>query len=644
MKVIKRDGRVVDYDRQKISIAIEKANMEVRKIDRANHEDIKKIIEYIEELGKKRILVEDIQDVIEQKLMEFQKYELAKRYIVYRYTRALVRKQNTTDESILGLIRKTNKFLKDENIKKNPITVAMQRDLIAGEVSKDLTKRMLLPEKISKAHEEGILHFHGEDYFLQPIFNSCIINIKDMLENGTVINGQLIECPKTFQVACIVTSQIIASVASGQYGEQTIDIKYLGKYLRKTYEKYQKEITAEYKNDIAENLIKKIVNDRVETELRQGIQTLQYQINTLMTTNGKSPFITMFLNLDKDDEYIEENTKIIEEILNQRCRGIKDENGNYETPVFPKLIYVLDEHNCLKGGKYDYLTQLAVKCSETRGYPYYISAKKMRENHDGNVFPPMGESNFLSLWKDDNGNYLYEGRFNQGVVTINLPQIALTAEGDDNQFWNLLNEKLELCKEALMCRHYSLLGTVSDVSPIHWRHGAIARLQSGEKIDTLLKSGYSTLALGYIGIYETTKIMKNASNTTKEGREFAIKLIKRLREATDRWKKETGLAFTLYATQEENLCYEFARIDKEKFGTVKDITDKGYYTNSYHVEKRENIDILEKLRFESDFQKISSGGAISYIKISNIAKTSSSLEDLIRFIYDNIQYVGFDIE
>ena len=644
MKVIKRDGRVVDYDRQKIEIAIEKANTEVRKVERANHEDIKKIMEYIEELGKKRILVEDVQDIIEQKLMEFQKYELAKRYIVYRYTRALVRKQNTTDESILGLIRKTNKLLKDEKTKTNPITVSMQRDLIAGEVSKDLTKRMLLPEKISKAHEEGILYFHDADYFLQPIFNCCLINIKDMLEKGTVINGQLIESPKTFQVACTLTIQIIASVASGQYGEQSIDIKYLGRYLRKTYDKYKQEMISEYKNDIPEELIKKIVENRIRTELRQGIQTLQYQINTLMTTNGKSPCVTMFLNLDKDDEYIEENAMIIEEILNQRYQGIKNENGLYETPTFPKLIYVLDEHNCLKGGKYDYLTHLAVKCSEVRGYPYYVSAKKMRENYDGNVFSPIGESNFLSSWKNSNGEYQYEGRFNQGLVTLNLPQIALTADGEEEEFWKLLDERLELCKDALMCRHYSLLGTISDLSPIHWKYGAITRLQSGEKIDSLLKGGYSTLALGYIGIYETTKIMRDVSNTAKEGREFAIKLMKCLREATDKWKKETGLAFTLYATQEETLCYEFARIDKEMFGTVKDITDKGYYTNSYHVEKNENIDVFDKLRFESDFQKISLGGAISYIKISNIDKTSTSLEDLIRFIYDNIQYVGFDIE
>ena len=642
MKVIKRDGRAVDYDRQKIVIAIEKANHEVRKVERATKEDIKKIIEYIEDLGKKRILVEDVQDIIEQKLMEFQKFELAKKYIVYRYTRALVRKQNTTDESILGLIRKTNKTVMEENSNKNAIIASTQRDLIAGEVSKDLTKRMLLPEKISNAHEEGILHFHDADYFLQPIFNCCLINIKDMLENGTVMNGKLIESPKTFQVACTVTTQIIACVASGQYGGQSVDISHLGKYLRKTYEKLKKEFSKEYKDKLSEEMIEQIVQTNLKTELRQGVQSIQYQINTLMTANGQSPFLTIFLNLNKDDEYIKENAMIIEEVLKQRYQGIKNEKGVYVTPAFPKLIYVLDEHNCLKGGEYDYLTKLAVKCSAKRMYPDYISAKKMRENYEGNVFSPMGCRSFLSPWKDEDGNYQFEGRFNQGVVSINLPQVALVAEGDEEKFWSILDERLELCKEALMCRHYSLLGTTSDVSPIHWKYGAIARLESGEKIDKLLKGGYSTLSLGYIGLYETTKVMKGVSHTTKEGREFALKLMKHLRETTDKWKKESGLGFALYGTPAESLCYKFARIDKEKFGSIEDVTDKGYYTNSYHIDVREKMDAFSKLSFESDFQKISSGGAISYVEIPNMAKNLEALEDLVKFIYENIQYAEFN--
>lgn len=642
MKIIKRDGRAVDYDRQKIVVAIEKANQEVRRSERANKEDIKTIIEYIEDLDKKRMLVEDIQDIIEEKLMELEKFELAKKYIVYRYTRALVRKQNTTDESILGLIRKTNTELMEENSNKNAIIASTQRDLIAGEVSKDLTKRMLLPEKITKAHEDGILHFHDADYFLQPIFNCCLINIGDMLDNGTVMNGKLMETPKSFQVACTITTQIIASVASSQYGGQSVDIKHLGKYLRKSYNRFKKELTEEYKEKLSEELIEELTQTRLRTELRQGVQTIQYQINTLMTTNGQSPFVTLFLNLEKDDEYIKENAMIIEEILKQRYEGIKNEKGVYVTPAFPKLIYVLDEHNCLKGGEYDYLTKLAVKCSSKRMYPDYISAKKMRENYEGNVFSPMGCRSFLSPWKDENGDYKFEGRFNQGVVSINLPQVGIVAEGDEEKFWNILDERLELCKEALMCRHYSLIGTSADVSPIHWRYGAIARLQPGEKIDKLLKGGYSTLSLGYIGIYEVTKAMKGVSHTTPEGREFALKLMKYLNEAVAKWKKETGLGFALYGTPAESLCYRFARIDKEKFGNIEDITDKGYYTNSYHIDVREKIDAFSKLSFESEFQKLSTGGAISYVEIPNMSKNLTALEDLVQFIYDNIQYAEFN--
>ncbi|MBQ9658548.1 MAG: anaerobic ribonucleoside-triphosphate reductase [Clostridia bacterium] len=642
MKVIKRDGRAVDYDKKKIEIAIEKANQEVRKSKRATKEEIKKITDYIEELDKKRILVEDIQDIIEEKLMEFDKYDLAKKYIVYRYTRALVRKQNTTDESILGLIRKTNKEVMEENSNKNAIIASTQRDLIAGEVSKDLTKRMLLPEKIMKAHEEGILHFHDADYFLQPIFNCCLINIGDMLDNGTVMNGKLMESPKSFQVACTITTQIIASVASSQYGGQSVDIRHLGKYLRKSYNKFKRELEDQYLGRLSDEMIEEITQTRLKTELRQGVQTIQYQINTLMTTNGQSPFVTLFLNLDKDDEYIKENAMIIEEILKQRYQGIKNEKGVFVTPAFPKLIYVLDEHNCLKGGKYDYLTKLAVKCSSKRMYPDYISAKKMRENYEGNVFSPMGCRSFLSPWKDENGNYKFEGRFNQGVVSINLPQIALTANGDEEKFWELLSERLELCKEALMCRHYALLGTTSDVSPVHWRYGAIARLGAGEKIDPLLKDGYSTISLGYIGVYETIKVMKGVSHTTPEGKEFALKLMKTLKEATEKWKKETGLGFGLYGTPAESLCYRFARIDKEKFGDVEDITDKGYYTNSYHVDVREKIDAFSKLAFESELQKLSLGGAISYVEIPNMSKNLEALEELVKFIYDNIQYAEFN--
>ena len=574
--------------------------------------------------------------------MEIGKYKLAKEYIVYRYNRALVRKSNTTDESILGLIRNENKELAEENSNKNTMLASTQRDYIAGEVSRDLTNRLLLPEKIVKAHQEGILHFHDADYFVQPIFNCCLINIGDMLDNGTVMNGKLIESPKSFQVACIVMTQIIAAVASNQYGGQSVDIKHLGKYLRKSYNKYKKQIEEKYKGKLSGSTIEELVDARVRHELESGVQTIQYQINTLMTTNGQTPFVTLFLHLDEKDPYIKENAMIIEEILKQRIQGVKNDVGVYVTPAFPKLVYVLDENNCLKGGKYDYLTRLAVKCSAKRMYPDYISAKKMRENYEGNVFSPMGCRSFLSPWKDENGNYKFEGRFNQGVVSINLPQIAIIADGDEDKFWKLLDERLELCKEALMCRHYALLGTTSDISPIHWQYGAIARLEKGEKIDKLLYGGYSTMSLGYIGIYEMTKLMKGVSHTTPEGHDFALKVMKYLRGATDKWKKETNIGFALYGTPAESLCYKFARLDKEKFGTIKDVTDKGYYTNSYHVDVREKIDAFEKLSFESEFQKISSGGAISYVEIPNMQHNIIALESAVKFIYDNIQYAEFN--
>ena len=642
MKVIKRDGRSVDFDKNKIIIAIQKANNEVTKPNRATKEQINEIVEYVASQDRKRILVEDIQDIIEMKLMDYKKFELAKKYIVYRYTRTLVRQQNTTDESILGLIKHSNKELMDENSNKNAIIASTQRDLIAGEVSKDLTKRMLLPEKISKAHEEGILHFHDADYFLQPIFNCCLINIKDMFENGTVMNGKLIESPKSFQVACTVMTQIIACVASSQYGGQSINIKHLGKYLAISREKFRKELHREFDGKMSDELIEEVVKQRLKTELAAGVQTIQYQINTLMTTNGQSPFVTLFLHIDEDDEYVEETAAIVEEILNQRIQGIKNEKGVYITPAFPKLIYVLDENNNLTGGKYDYITHLAVKCSAKRMYPDYISAKQMRANYNGNVFSPMGCRSFLSPWVDENGNYKFEGRFNQGVVSINLPQIGILAAGDEEKFWKLLSERLELCHEALMCRHHALLGVTSDVSPIHWQYGAIARLKPGEKIDKLLKDGYSTLSLGYIGIYEVTKLMTGEPHTSPKGQAFALKFMKRLRNACETWKEESGLGFGLYGTPAESLCYRFARIDKEKFGDIKDITDKGYYTNSYHVDVREHIDAFSKLKFESQFQPISSGGAISYVEIPNMRNNLAALEELVKFIYDNIQYAEFN--
>ena len=540
MKVIKRDGTTCEFDRKKIAVAIGKANSAVDFEDRITDAQIESIVDDIASRHRMRVLVEDIQDMVEEKLMELQKYQLMKAYILYRYERALIRKANTTDESILSLIRNSNKDVMEENSNKNARTASTQRDLIAGEVSKDLTKRILLPEHISKAHEEGAIHFHDADYFLQPIFNCCLINIKDMLENGTVMNGKMIESPKSFQTACTITTQIIASVASSQYGGQSVNIAHLGKYLRRTKNKYIQQCEEEFGNTLNAETKKHFVDMRVKEALKAGVQTIQYQINTLMTTNGQSPFVTLFLYLDEKDEYIEENAMIIQEILEQRYQGIKNEKGVYVTPAFPKLIYVLDENNCLKGGKYDYITKLAVKCSSKRLYPDYISAKKMREYYEGNVFSPMGCRSFLSPWKDENGNYKFEGRFNQGVVSINLPQCGILAKGDEKKFWQILEERLDLCFEALMCRHNALMGVTSDVSPVHWQYGAIARLQSGEKIDKYLLNGYSTISLGYIGLYEVTKLVKGVSHTTEEGLKFALKVMNSLRDHCEKWKKERG--------------------------------------------------------------------------------------------------------
>ncbi len=643
MQVVKRDGSIVAFDRSKIVSAIQKANDSVDEEDRISQDMIEQITRSIEQRHRSRLLVEDIQDMVEKQLMEQDKYVLAKNYIIYRYTRALVRKQNTTDDSILSLLHNTNKELAEENSNKNTVIASTQRDYIAGEVSRDLTRRILLPEKISKAHDEGVLHFHDADYFVQPIFNCCLINIGDMLDNGTMMNGKLIESPKSFQVACNVMTQIIANVASNQYGGQSVDISHLGKYLRRSYNKFKKRITDECQGEnVSEELIEKLTQERLQEELKSGVQTIQYQINTLMTTNGQSPFVTLFLYLKEGDPYIRENAMIVEEILRQRLEGIKNASGVYVTPAFPKLVYVLDENNCLRGGEYDDITRLAVKCSAKRMYPDYISAKKMRENYEGNVFAPMGCRSFLAPWKDENGEYKFEGRFNQGVVSINLPQIGILCKGDEEKFWRMLDKRLEICFEALMCRHNALKGVVSDVSPVHWQYGAIARLKKGETIDRFLYGGYSSISLGYIGLYELTMLMKGVSQTNPVGEEFAVRVMKHLRETCDRWKAETNIGFALYGTPAESLCYRFARIDKERFGTIPNVTDKGYYTNSYHVDVREEIDAFSKFDFESQFQSISSGGAISYVEIPNMRHNLTALAEVVQYIYDNIQYAEFN--
>ncbi len=635
MKVIKRDGRVVEYDKEKIIIAIQKANNDVVATEQIGNKQIDKIVKYIEDLKKKRMLVEDIQDIIEQKLMECKKYELAKKYIIYRYRRALVRKSNTTDESILGLIKNGQKYMLEENKNKNALVASTQRDLIAGEVSRDLTKRILLPEQIVTAHENGVIHFHAMDYFLQPIFNSCLINMADMLDNGTVMNGKMIETPKSFQAACNVMTQIITAIASGQYGGQTVDIQCLGKYLHKSYVKFKGRLMEQYHGKIKDAEIEAITLDRLRQELSSGIQTIQYQINTLMTTNGQTPLLTLFLNLDQA-EYKKENAMIIEEILNQRLVGIKDENGVLINPVFPKLVYLLNEDNCLHGNEYDYLTRLAIKCANKRLTPSFLSSKIMQERYGG-IVPPIGNHSFLDLYKKK-GNIIYKGRFNQGVVSLNLPQIALLTKDDKEKFFPLLEERLDLCYDALMCRYYALLGTASDVSPIHWQHGAISRINKKEKIDDYLKDGYSTLSLGYIGLDETVKIMTGVSLMEDEGLDFGIQIMKYLKNATERFKKETGLSFQVTGTFDETISKRFVDIDYEQFGKIKGITDKGYYTNAYHTNSAE---VIKKLEVEKELEKYSLGGLVSFVSLADLRKENKGIDDYIDYIYDNVQHVEF---
>ncbi len=629
MKVIKRNGKSVDYDSEKIRIAIGKANICVNEEDKISDRQVENIVKYIEGLNKKRILVEDIQDIIEEKLMSLNKYALAKEYITYRYTRALVRKSNTTDESILSVIKNQN------TTGKNIEVASMQRDYIAGEVSRDLTKRILLPEKITKAHEDGVLYFHSSDYFVQPIFNSSLINIGDMLDNGTVINGKMIEQPKSFRVACIVLTQIILSVASSQYGEISIDISHLGKYVKKSKDKFLKDLKKIYSEKIKNEELESLANNMLKKEIEAGIQTLEYQINTTITTNGEVPKVSFFMYLRNKDKYILENAMIYEELLSQRYNGIKNKDGEYKIPKYPKLIYVLDENNILKGGKYDYLTHLAIKCSIKGTYPSYISAKKMKELYDENVIVPSGFNDFLPLYKE-NDEYKFEGRFNQGLVTLNLVQIALLSDKDENKFFELLDERLELCYEALMCKHEALLGTLSNISPIIWQYGAIARLGENERIDKYLTGDYSTLSLGYVGLKETVKLIKDEEIDTPNGEEFLYKVLNYMNDKCSTWKNNTSLNFVLYGESSIRVRKYFLNKDKENYGTIKKITDKDYYNNSYHLD--EDVSMIKEFEFENKFQRLSNGGSISYIKLNNNESNSKTMEDIIKAIYENTLY------
>ncbi|MCM1220537.1 MAG: anaerobic ribonucleoside-triphosphate reductase [Lachnospiraceae bacterium] len=645
MKISKRDGTIVEFEWKKIATAISKANDAAPADDKISEDEIQRITDIVVKLcGACDHIptVEEVQNMVVDNLALANHCPLMRLYSEYRFKRALVRKKNTTDDSIMKLVHNNNRDLAEENANKSTVLNSTQRDYMAGEVSRDITRRITLPEDITRAHDDAVIHFHDMDYFIQPMKNCCLVNIGDMLDNGTVMNDKLIESPHRLQVAATIFTQIIAAIASNQYGGQSLDMRHLGKYLRRSKERFERKIFKKYGNSISDELRQQMIDDLVKDELSASIQTIQYQINTLMTTNGQSPFVTLFLYLRPDDPYIEENAAIIEEVLKQRIQGIKNEAGVYITPAFPKLVYVLDEHNNLTGGKYDYLTELAIQCTAKRMYPDYISAKKMRENYQGNVFSPMGCRSFLAPWKNEKGEYQFEGRFNQGVVSINLPQIGIIANGDEEKFWKLMDERLDICFRALMCRHEHCKEIITDNSPLHWQYGAISRLPAHTDITDLLYGGYSSISLGYIGLYECTKAMKGVSHTDPVGFEFAMRVMKRLRKACDDWKAETNIGFALYGTPAESLCYRFCKIDREKFGVIPDITDKGYYTNSYHVDVREHIDAFDKLKFENQFQPISSGGCISYVEIPNMQKNLDALRTMVKFIYDNIQYAEFN--
>lgn len=636
MKIIKRNGMYQNFDKDRISNAILKA---MKNGSGIVEEDIAKDIanecEWHCKESSDTPTVHEVEDYVYNALIEYEQFETAKAYEGYRAVQEYKRETNTTDESILRLIDTTNEDVMRENSNKNGYLASTQRDLIAGEVSKDISKRKLIPPHIVQAHEEGILHWHDMDYTLSPIYNCCLINLEDMLQNGTVINEKLVETPKSFETACTVTTQIMAQVASSQYGGQSITVKHLAPFLRVTYDKY-----LEHYQDLGYSTeeSKALAKDRELEELKNGVQTIRYQLSTLNSTNGQSPFATIYLEIEVGNEYETEMALICEEMIKQRLEGMKNYKGQEIGEAFPKLVYLLDEHNCLEGGKYDYITKLSAKCNVKRLVPDYQSAKIMRENYEGNAFPPMGCRSHLSPWKDKNGKYKWYGRFNQGVVSINLPQIGIIANGDFDLFWKIFDERLELCKEALMVRHNLLKGIKSDVAPILWQHGAIARLKKGETIDKLLYGGYSSISLGYVGLYELVQSMIGVSHTTPEGEKFSLEVMKYMRNKCDEWKKETNIGFSLYGSPAENTIYRFCRIDKQKFGEIPNVTDKLYYTNSYHVNVTEEIDAFSKLKFESQFHAISSGGCISYIEVPDMTKNTEAIEQIINFIYHNVQY------
>ena len=650
MKIIKRSGQEVVFDRSKITNAVEKANASVSAGKRLTKKQIEKIGANVEQIAsnrKRALSVEEIQDIVENQIMELKAFDVARKYITYRYTRQLVRKSNTTDEQILSLIECNNEEVKQENSNKNPTVNSVQRDYMAGEVSKDITRRILLPKEVVDAHESGIIHFHDSDYFAQHMHNCDLVNLEDMLQNGTVISGTLIEKPHSFSTACNIATQIIAQVASNQYGGQSISLTHLAPFVEVSRQKIRREVAQELNavGVTCEEDINKIAEKRLREEIRRGIQTIQYQVVTLLTTNGQAPFITVFMYLNEARNEAEKAdlALIIEETLHQRIQGVKNESGVWITPAFPKLIYVLEPDNVTEGSKYWYLTELSAKCTAKRMVPDYISEKKMLEykvdkNGDGHCYTCMGCRSFLTPYVDENGKPKYYGRFNQGVVTINLVDVALSSGGDEEKFWKIFDDRCELCYRALMERHNRLKGTLSDAAPILWQYGALARLEKGEKIDKLLYGGYSTISLGYAGLYECVKYMTGKSHTSEEAKPFALRVMQFMNDKCKGWKAKENIDFSLYGTPLESTTYKFAKCLQARFGIIEGVTDKSYITNSYHVHVTEPIDAFTKLKFESEFQQLSPGGAISYVEVPNMQNNIPAVLALMQYIYDNIMY------
>ena len=646
MKIIKRSGKETEFDNTKIVDAVAKANQEVAESDRLSEQQVQAIAQSISKIcaAMDRIYnVEEIQDMVENEIMAYKAFEVARKYITYRYKRALVRKSNSTDQQILSLIECNNEEIKQENSNKNPVVNSVQRDYMAGEVSKDITKRFLLPPHIVHAHEEGMIHFHDADYFAQHMHNCCLVNLEDMLQNGTVISETMIDHPKSFSTACNVATQAIAQIASSQYGGQSITLSHLAPFVEVSRQKLRRMVRREYMTaglPLSEEKINEVAELRVKEEIRRGVQMIQYQVITLMTTNGQAPFVTVFMYLNEVEEgrLRDDLALVIKEMLLQRLQGVKNEKGVYITPAFPKLIYVLEENNIREGSPYWELTKLAAKCTAKRMVPDYISEKIMKQNKEGNCYPCMGCRSFLTVYHDQENQPKFYGRFNQGVVTLNLVDIACSSGKDMDKFWEIFEERLNLCREALMLRHKRLLGTPSDVAPILWQYGALARLNKGEVIDDLLYHGYSTISLGYAGLCECTKYMTGKSHTDPEATPFALKIMEYMNQTCQRWAKETDIAFSLYGTPLESTTYKFAKCLQRRFGVIEGVTDRNYITNSYHIHVTEEIDAFEKLTFEAQFQKLSPGGAVSYVEVPNMQNNINAVLTVMQHIYDNILY------